>query len=84
MAPVVYFIYGGGWNRGDTNTSSSAGPWCAGFVVVIADYRLVPEVTYPGFLEDNANALKWVQDNIATIWRRSQPAVSRRAFGRRL
>jgi acetyl esterase/lipase len=66
-APVVYFIYGGGWNRGERSDYQFVGRALAsrGFVVVIADYRLVPEVTYPGFLEDNANALKWVQDNIA-------------------
>jgi acetyl esterase/lipase len=66
-APVVFFIYGGGWNRGERSDYQFVGRALAsrGFVVVIADYRLVPEVTYPGFLEDSANALKWVQDNIA-------------------
>lgn len=66
-APVVYFIYGGGWNRGERSDYQFVGRALAsrGFVTVIADYRLVPEVTYPGFLEDNANALRWVQDNIA-------------------
>ncbi len=67
-APVVFFIYGGGWNRGERADYQFVGRALAsrGFVTVIADYRLVPEVTYPGFLEDSANALRWVQDNIAT------------------
>jgi acetyl esterase/lipase len=66
-APVVFFIYGGGWNRGERADYQFVGRALAarGFVAVIADYRLVPEVRYPEFLEDNANALKWVQDNIA-------------------
>ena len=66
-APVVFFIYGGGWNRGERSDYQFVGRALAsrGFVTVIADYRLVPEVTYPGFLEDSANALRWVQDNIA-------------------
>ena len=66
-APVVFFIYGGGWNHGDRADYQFVGRALAsrGFVVVIADYRLVPEVRYPQFLEDSANALKWVQDNIA-------------------
>lgn len=66
-APVVFFIYGGGWNRGERGDYQFVGRALAarGFVTVIADYRLVPEVTYPGFLEDSANALRWVQDNIA-------------------
>jgi len=66
-APVVFFIYGGGWNRGERSDYQFVGRALAarGFVTVIADYRLVPEVQYPGFLEDSAKALKWVQDNIA-------------------
>tara|TARA_R110002124_G_scaffold16882_10_gene71583 strand:- start:16354 stop:17364 length:1011 start_codon:yes stop_codon:yes gene_type:complete len=66
-APVVFFIYGGGWNRGERSDYQFVGRALAsrGFVTVIADYRLVPEVQYPDFLEDSANALKWVQDNIA-------------------
>ncbi|MCW5722969.1 MAG: alpha/beta hydrolase [Devosia sp.] len=66
-APVVFFIYGGGWNRGERSDYQFVGRALAsrGFVTVIADYRLVPEVRYPAFLEDNANALRWVQDNIA-------------------
>ncbi|MHA6688865.1 alpha/beta hydrolase [Devosia sp. A449] len=66
-APVVFFIYGGGWNRGERSDYQFVGRALAarGFVTVIADYRLVPEVKYPEFLEDSANALRWVQDNIA-------------------
>lgn len=66
-APVVFFIYGGGWSRGERGEYEFVGRALAsrGFVAVIADYRLVPEVRYPEFLEDSANALRWVQDNIA-------------------
>jgi acetyl esterase/lipase len=66
-APVVFFIYGGGWSRGNRSEYEFVGRALAarGFVTVIADYRLVPEVRYPEFLEDSANALRWVQDNIA-------------------
>ncbi|MEQ9634761.1 MAG: alpha/beta hydrolase [Devosia marina] len=66
-APVVFFIYGGGWSRGERGEYEFAGRALAsrGFVTVIADYRLYPEVRYPDFLEDGARALRWVQDNIA-------------------
>ena len=66
-APVVFFIYGGGWNRGERSDYQFVGRALAsrGFIVVIADYRLVPEVRYPDFLYDSARALGWVQDNIA-------------------
>ncbi|WP_244465695.1 alpha/beta hydrolase [Devosia chinhatensis] len=68
-APVVFFIYGGGWSRGERGEYEFVGRALAsrGFVTVIADYRLYPEVSYPLFLEDGARALRWVQDNIANF-----------------
>src|SRR5690606_40595089 len=41
-APVVFFIYGGGWNRGERSDYQFVGRALAarGFVTVIADYRL--------------------------------------------
>jgi acetyl esterase/lipase len=67
-APVLFFIYGGGWNRGERSDYQFVGRAFAarGFVVVIADYRHVPEVRFPEFLEDSARALAWVQANIAS------------------
>lgn len=66
-APVVMFIYGGGWRAGDRYEYEFVGRALAahGFVVVIPDYRIFPEVRYPEFLEDNAQAMKWIEDNIA-------------------
>ncbi len=65
-APVVMFIYGGAWRQGRKEDYQFIGKALAanGFVVVIPDYRLYPEVTYPDFLEDNAQAVKWIEDNI--------------------
>lgn len=67
-APVVMFIYGGSWRAGDKFEYEFAGRAfaAAGYVAVIADYRLWPEVKYPDFLEDNAQAIKWIEDNIAS------------------
>jgi acetyl esterase/lipase len=66
-APVVMFIYGGAWRAGDKFEYEFAGRAfaAAGYVTVIADYRLFPEVKYPDFLEDNARAMKWIEDHIA-------------------
>jgi acetyl esterase/lipase len=66
-APVVMFLYGGAWKAGDKFEYEFVGRALAsqGFVTVIPDYRLYPEVTYPAFLEDAAKALKWIEDNIA-------------------
>jgi acetyl esterase/lipase len=35
-----------------------------GYVVVVADYRLVPQVRFPGFVEDGAAAIAWTHQNI--------------------
>jgi len=65
--PVVFFIYGGSWANGAKETYSFVGDALSarGFVTVIADYRLVPEVRFPVFIEDGAQALRFVRDNIA-------------------
>ncbi|MFM7348961.1 MAG: alpha/beta hydrolase [Erythrobacter sp.] len=65
--PVVIFWYGGGWAKGDRASYAFAGRALAkeGFLVVIPDYRKVPQVRFPAFLDDGAEALRWVQDNVA-------------------
>lgn len=66
-APVVMFIYGGAWEAGDRADYEFVGRALAsrGFVTVIPDYRVYPEVTYPEFLEDNAAAVRWIEQNIS-------------------
>lgn len=66
-APVIVFFYGGGWSGGAKADYSFAGHAFAaqGFVTVVPDYRVYPEVTFPAFVEDAATALRWTQDNIA-------------------
>jgi acetyl esterase/lipase len=67
-APVVIFYYGGSWNSGDKDDYEWLGTALAaqGFVVAVPDYRLVPEVAFPAFVEDCAAAARWVQDNVAS------------------
>lgn len=57
--PMVVFFYGGSWNRGDRRDYSFVGEALAsrGVLVMVADYRLYPEVRYPDFLADSARAL---------------------------
>lgn len=59
---VIVFIYGGSWNSGMREGYGFVGRALAsrGFLVAIPDYRLVPGVRYPAFLEDNAAAVRWV------------------------
>jgi acetyl esterase/lipase len=65
--PVLVFFYGGGWANGTrTEYSYAARPFVeAGYIVVLPDYRHVPQVRFPGFVEDSAEAVKWVQANIS-------------------
>ena len=61
--PVVVFFYGGTWNSGERKDYSFVGEALAsqGIVVVIADYRLYPQVRYPEFLKDCARAVAWAR-----------------------
>ena len=61
--PIIVFFYGGSWNSGTKSGYSFVGRALAsrGFVVAIPDYRLVPQVRYPVFLQDNAAAVRWVR-----------------------
>lgn len=65
LKPVLVFIYGGSWDTGDKSIYGFAGAAFSGrgFVTVIPNYRLVPAVRYPAFLEDNAQAVRWARDN---------------------
>ncbi len=65
--PVIVFIYGGSWRSGDKDDYAFAGAALAsrGFVTVVPDYRVVPEVRFPSFLEDCAAAVRWAQDHAA-------------------
>jgi len=66
--PVVIHIHGGGWKRGDRQTTFYGAPFIAnafaerGFVCVAISYRLR---NYPGNMIDVANAVKWVKENIS-------------------
>lgn len=64
--PVVIFWYGGGWVSGTRAGYRFAGRAFAanGFVVVVPDYRKVPGVRFPAFLEDGAQAVRWTRDHI--------------------
>lgn len=67
QAPIVVFFYGGNWNSGTRSDYLFVGEALAsqGFVVVIADYRLYPEVRFPAFLEDCARAVRWAFEHAA-------------------
>jgi acetyl esterase/lipase len=68
-APIVIFYYGGSWKDGDRATYKFVGTALAkrGITTVIPDYRLFPEVRFPGFVDDAAKAYGWVGSNPARI-----------------
>lgn len=66
-APVLLFFYGGGWTEGTrADYEFVASSFTReGYLVVLPDYRLHPEVTFPAFVEDAAAAATWVQEHAA-------------------
>ena len=65
--PVIIFWYGGSWSSGARAEYRFVGTELAelGYVTVVPDYRLYPEVRFPAFLDDGARAVAWVQQHIA-------------------
>jgi acetyl esterase/lipase len=64
--PVVLWIHGGGWSRGDARTSGAYANWPAvlaslaarGFVVASLDYRLSGEARFPAQIQDVKAAIR--------------------------
>jgi acetyl esterase/lipase len=63
--PVIVFWYGGSWDDGARQDYRFIGVALArlGYVTVIPDYRLYPQVRFPLFIEDGAQAVAWVQQH---------------------
>jgi acetyl esterase/lipase len=68
-APIVVFFYGGEWQSGTKEMYLFVGQALAkrGFIVVIPDYRIYPDVRFPTFLEDSARSVKWTVDHAASF-----------------
>ena len=70
-APVVVFVHGGVFVRGDKRLSSEVYDnvlyWFArqGFIGINIEYRLAPESPWPGGAEDLGLAIAWVRANVA-------------------
>ncbi len=64
--PAVLHIHGGGFITGSAAMSAADCQRLAvalDCVVVSVDYRLAPETRFPGALDDNYAALRWLHDN---------------------
>ena len=65
--PVVMFVHGGGWDAGSKDLYKFVGTSLAarGYVAVLPNYRLFPQVRFPTFVEDAALAVAWTRTHAA-------------------
>jgi len=65
--PVVVFFYGGSWQSGERADYLFAAEALAsrGYVAIVPDYRLFPDVRFPAFVEDGAKVVRWLLDHVA-------------------
>lgn len=68
---LIIFVYGGAWRQGNRSEYEFVGQALsnAGHTVVIPDYRLYPEVVFPDFVTDIAQAIASLPDqpSLSTI-----------------
>jgi arylformamidase len=66
-APVVIFVHGGEWAKGDKSAVSYKPKFLNehGVVFVSINYRLSPEAMHPAHVGDVAAAVRWVRDHAA-------------------
>ena len=70
-APVLLFLHGGGFVGGDKRSDpqfyGNVGRYFAahGYLAVLANYRLVPDSTWPSGNEDVAAILSWIDRHVA-------------------
>jgi acetyl esterase/lipase len=65
--PVVVYVHGGEWTKGDKAEVSYKPRWFteSGVVFVSANYRLYPAAKFPAHAEDVAAAVRWAVDHSA-------------------
>lgn len=70
-APLVLFVHGGGWKRGDKSMmrgSDKLSAWQeAGYAVASVNYRLVPDATVEQQGADIASAVAYLKNNAARL-----------------
>ncbi|MGB5078391.1 MAG: alpha/beta hydrolase [Sphingorhabdus sp.] len=70
-APLVIFVHGGGWKRGDkrnaTGSTKVAHYRSAGYAFASINYRLVPDATVEQQAADVADAIAYLHGNARTL-----------------
>ncbi len=64
--PVVLYVHGGGWVKGDRKRVFDMPQWLTsrGYVFVSIDYRKIPQTNIDGQVQDVTRAIEWVRRNI--------------------
>ncbi len=64
--PVILFVHGGSWQRGDKNQYLFVGESFtqAGYVVAVMNYRLAPAHIYPDYVQDVALAVQYLAGQV--------------------
>ena len=64
---MIIFWYGGGWVDGNKDFYRFVGAALAqlGYVTILPNYRVYPEVKFPTFIEDAARAVAWTAQHAA-------------------
>ena len=72
---IIMFVYGGSWEGGDKQDFAFIGQAFArlGYITVVPNYRLYPQVEFPAFIDDIAKALGALPAEIDAL--RNQQAV---------
>lgn len=75
QTPVVVFVHGGSWDSGSKDIYRFVGQSFAaqGFILAVPNYRLYPQVTFPGFVQDGARAVAAI-DRAASAGAHGVPA----------
>ena len=78
----MIFFYGGSWDSGSKGDYLFVGQALAarGITMIIPDYRLYPEVRFPAFVEDGAQATRWAGDRVGTDEALRHGPFRRRAY----
>ncbi len=77
--PIMLYIHGGGWiasNRQDYSQPLFHQFLSLGFVVVSMDYRLLPETTFDGQLEDVRDVESWLKNSLPSELQESNFTVA--------
>lgn len=68
-APVVVYLHGGGFVRGDKRGVANVGTYFArhGVIGITINYRLAPASKWPAGAQDIGNVIKWIKRNAAKL-----------------